>query len=59
MSKWTLFPADTDQHTVEIADHVGRVEVTVGRHVAHLDPTEARHMAGALLYAASCVETGG
>jgi len=56
MSKWTLFPADTDQYTVEIEDYAGVIGVTVGDLTAEVNTAEARHMAGVLLQAANIVE---
>jgi hypothetical protein len=59
MSKWTLFPADTDQYTVEIEDYAGVIGVTVGDITAEINPAEARHMAGVLMQAANIVEMEG
>ena len=59
MSKWTLFPADNYQYTVEIEHYAGVVGITVGDVTAELNPAEARHMAGVLLQAANIVEMEG
>jgi hypothetical protein len=52
MSKWTLFPGDTDQWTVEVEHYDELVAVTVGDITTELTPAEARHLAGAIMYAA-------
>lgn len=51
-NKWTLFPGDTDQWTVEIEHYDGLVAVTVGDITTEVTPAEARHLAGAIMYAA-------
>ena len=53
--KWTLFPDDTDQYSLEVEHYTGLVAITVGDITTELTPTEARHVAAAINYHANLV----
>jgi len=47
-AKWTLFPGDIDQYSIEVEHCAGLIAITVGDVTTEITPAEAQHLAAAI-----------